>query len=449
MSQEIFWWTKFDGECNTINRRARIGNEDTTRNRGNLEARDNNDDENDNDRNRYRTLTSSRIMNIPSLSRLDNDDGDNGDGDDNIHNNDHGSNNYRENNMSSYSNMNINRHIHDIPTNPEPISHPAPRYGHSAVLMDDGQIVIFGGWRKRDNQSFQDIWMLNTHTLEWHPIPINGDLRPQPRGGHSAVLISTSNVSSSTTRSTAPEINDGLMYIFGGQNALAILGDLFIFDTTQQYWYQPNTAKGSPPCPRSQHCCFTYQDGVYVLFGHDGFGRMFDDMHRFDVEDETWQSVTTTGSRPPAIGASSASTVVLDRDDGESFLVMFGGRRYSYYYVNETFLLNLDQMTWYKIETEGIKPTPRAAHTTSWIGGDEVMVFGGSNGKRRFNDVYILDLGTGEWRTADVYGDNIDVHSVHSATVVDDRVYVFGGFNGRDCFAESYILKIEEPIRLK
>ncbi|KAF4321530.1 hypothetical protein BBO99_00001008 [Phytophthora kernoviae] len=88
---------------------------------------------------------------------------------------------------------------------------PQARTGHSSTLLQNGKILIFGGWDpQRDDASsptsvFDDAFLLDTQSWQWEPATFaetsstEGALRG--RVGHSAVLD-----------------DNGLVHLFGGQN---------------------------------------------------------------------------------------------------------------------------------------------------------------------------------------------------------------------------------------
>lgn len=50
-----------------------------------------------------------------------------------------------------------------------------------------------------------------------------------------------------------------------------------------------------------------------------------------------------------------------------------------------------ENLTWRKIRINGnLQPLPRAAHS-AYVSGTNVFVFGGSDGRTMFNDLWILD----------------------------------------------------------
>lgn len=67
---------------------------------------------------------------------------------------------------------------------------PCARHGHSMTLLDDGRILVFGGYTVTSAQNGQppeyqsDLWTLDTETMVWSRPRISGDY-PKARFGHS------------------------------------------------------------------------------------------------------------------------------------------------------------------------------------------------------------------------------------------------------------------------
>ena len=80
---------------------------------------------------------------------------------------------------------------------------PVSRWRHSAVLVENTQVLVFGGFHSATAR-LNDVWIFNTVTVDWwqpragtgpgftprgnHPPP-SWPNSPAPRGGHSATLI--------------------------------------------------------------------------------------------------------------------------------------------------------------------------------------------------------------------------------------------------------------------
>ena len=63
------------------------------------------------------------------------------------------------------------------------------------------------------------------------------------------------------------------------------------------------------------------------------------------------------------------------------FIVIFGGHFYSgkdtgFKYLNDTYLLDIDNNKWLRPHTSGIPPSPRYAHSAT-LAGQRIIFFGG------------------------------------------------------------------------
>jgi N-acetylneuraminic acid mutarotase len=77
-------------------------------------------------------------------------------------------------------------------------------------------------------------------------------------------------------------------------------------------------------------------------------------------------------------------------------LVVFGGHFFSgddkFEYLNETWLLDVDNLVWHQVSCSGELPGPRYGHTAHVLG-SRMFVFGGKGpGDTVYKDVYFLDL---------------------------------------------------------
>ena len=73
-------------------------------------------------------------------------------------------------------------------------------------------------------------------------------------------------------------------------------------------------------------------------------------------------------------------------------LYFFGGyQRKRGHYFNDLFYFDLDQKMWSGIETSGESPSPRTDHTAVMFDG-AMYVFGGYDGKARYNDLWRCTL---------------------------------------------------------
>jgi N-acetylneuraminic acid mutarotase len=74
----------------------------------------------------------------------------------------------------------------------------------------------------------------------------------------------------------------------------------------------------------------------------------------------------------------------------------------------------------------GTPPPPRDSHSCTTVG-DNLFVFGGTDGVNPLKDLYILDTSSHTWKCPSVRGEGPEAREGHSATLVGKRLFVFGG----------------------
>jgi dynein heavy chain len=92
-----------------------------------------------------------------------------------------------------------------------------------------------------------------------------------------------------------------------------------------------------------------------------------------------------------------------------------------------------ESFRWEKYVTDGAGPSPRARHTaTMLVGGKFMMVFGGIDRRKRYNDVWVLDIMMKTWRLMEIEGKAPSPRAHHSATLIpqNNQVWIFGGYSG-------------------
>lgn len=112
-------------------------------------------------------------------------------------------------------------------------------------------------------------------TSSWERIyPINADVGPCPRVGHSAVI-------------KYDKQKGDCMYIFGGKDdENNKLNDTWKFNFTTKEWAYVECV--DDPAPRSGHAACIFKDYMIVYGGIYDICKELNDMHIFDMKNDRW-----------------------------------------------------------------------------------------------------------------------------------------------------------------
>jgi len=144
------------------------------------------------------------------------------------------------------------------------------------------------------------------------------------------------------------------------------------------------------------------------------------------------------GALPPPCRAHTATLV--DRK-----IVVFGGGEGSVYY-NSVWVFDVTMRRWSKPEflTKDVPP-PRRAHTAVSYQG-KIWVFGGGNGMQALNDVWTLDVSGSmdrlKWEQVETGRKKPSCRGYHTANLIGNMMLVYGGSDGRECFSDIWALDL-------
>ncbi|KAM9836571.1 LOW QUALITY PROTEIN: kelch repeat-containing protein [Aulostomus maculatus] len=121
---------------------------------------------------------------------------------------------------------------------------PSPRSGHSACVMQERKIYMFGGWDTP--VCYNDTYVLDLGLMEFSAVKTTGRA-PSPRSWHGSTVLS-----------------DTKFLIHGGYNGHNALSDTFVFDTETNMWTEVMLPQLS--IPRAGHCIITMETGASRRF---------------------------------------------------------------------------------------------------------------------------------------------------------------------------------------
>jgi N-acetylneuraminic acid mutarotase len=266
---------------------------------------------------------------------------------------------------------------------------PDPRWRHTAVWT--GSVMIVWGGRAAT--------VLNTGgrydpaTDTWQPTSIEN--APAPREGHTAVWTGL------------------FMVVWGGFDGSS-LNTGGRYDPATDTWL-PTSIENAPEA-RSQHTG-VWTGSRMVVWGGSGVAG-----GSYDPESDTWTPTSTVN----APSARSLHTAVWT---GVEMLV-WGGRDCSQSTcvpLNTGGRYDAGTDSWLPISTANA-PSARFLHTAVWTG-DEMIVWGGSDGASRLDTGGRYDPATDTW-TPTSTADAPESRSDHHAVWTGEAMVVWGGFNG-------------------
>ena len=157
-----------------------------------------------------------------------------------------------------------------------------------------------------------------------------------------------------------------------------------------------------------------------------------------------WSEVAANGSWPDP--RFSHSAVVTD----DCRMLIFGGNTLDA--VNHLYALDFARAEWTKLKPQGDAPAKRYGHSAVALSGGRMLVFGGYNGSF-FGDVHLFDPGSCDgdvctgpsWQQLDCGGDAPCPRDGHAALLLPDNrtMLVVGGFDGERCFNDVHALDTE------
>lgn len=131
-------------------------------------------------------------------------------------------------------------------------------------------------------------------------------------------------------------------------------------------------------------------------------------------------------------------------------LVVFGGHFFSgddkFVYLNETWLLDVENLVWHQVNCSGDLPGPRYGHSAHVLG-SRMFVFGGKGpGETVYKDVYFLDLVEWVWVPVNVISEMPLPRFFHASEVVGRKIVIHGGWDGSDVFNDLWIFNTDSFV---
>ncbi|KAA8542560.1 hypothetical protein F0562_023712 [Nyssa sinensis] len=133
---------------------------------------------------------------------------------------------------------------------------------------------------------------------------------------------------------------------------------------------------------------------------------------------------------------------------GGRLLYVFGGYGKDNCQTNQVHVFDTVKRTWSEPVIKGILPTPRDSHSCTTVG-DNLFVFGGTDGDNPLKDLHILDTSSNTWISPSVRGEGPEAREGHNAALIGKRLFIFGGCgkssnsSDEEHYNDLYILNTE------
>ena len=297
---------------------------------------------------------------------------------------------------------------------------------HTAVLLDDHQMWIFGG--SDGTFSLDELWYAEVPSPAFNQTTFSG---APSRYLHTVVL--------------APS---GRMWMFGGHD-FSDHNDLWYSDTkADTHAFTEASPSGSPPAEVKRHTAVLSSEGNMWVFGGElSDGGLVNTLHKIDVdtaETPTWMQVYPSGS----IEARRDHTAVITSNDR---MWIFAGVQSDYGRRNDLVYIDVedDNPSYTTAATSGSLPRGRGLprvvlNTTS----NRMWMFGGySNEELWENDLWFVDLHNGTLTWNEVFpsvspSPRVDMAGELSS---DGRFWIYGGADSSGPLSDLWFILLEAP----
>lgn len=226
----------------------------------------------------------------------------------------------------------------------------------------------------------------------------------------------------------------GEIFVMGGLHNTSVYGDTWIIKQDDQGSFQTFQVDiyENSPAPRVGHAS-TLCGNAYVIFGGDTVtndaGEIDNDLYLFNMNSHTWTIPNPVGLKPPGRYGHSIGVIAITNFDSKLYL--YGGQLDDTIY-NDLMVFNLSSfrrpdVQWELVQTtDSIQPPPLSNHSMD-VYDNKLWIFGGSNGIRLSNDLWVFDPLLNKWSKPPTSGISPPPLEEHASVVYKDLLIIHGG----------------------
>ncbi|KAG9041015.1 Negative regulator of mitotic exit [Tulasnella sp. UAMH 9824] len=199
------------------------------------------------------------------------------------------------------------------------------------------------------------------------------------------------------------------------------------------------------PFPRCRYSLppISTDSGELFLFGGLVNQQIRNDLYSFSTSDFSVALIETKGQIPPPRFGHASALV-------SNLLIVWGGdteRSPDERVDDALYLLNVGTREWKRVTTSGRAPQGRYGHAVT-MRGNRVFVFGGQVDEEFFNDLWSFDLESlktrprWELHTPAPRSEVPRPRAGHICVTYSDKIYMFGGTDGRSRFSDTWCFDV-------
>jgi N-acetylneuraminic acid mutarotase len=206
-------------------------------------------------------------------------------------------------------------------------------------------------------------------------------------------------------------------YLFGGRDGSKDFDDLWRFDLEQDSWKKLSPAGATPEARFGHSAVWVDGLGLVVFAGQKGV-EFFGDLWVFDPDRDKWKELPANGAAPKRRYGSC----MIVGPDGRIWIshgFTFSGR------FDDTRAYNLKTSRWASIAPDGRRPGERCLHDCFTSSTGQLVLYGGQdNSERALGDLWVTRP-NGSWKKA--AAPQASARRLYAVTEAGAYAYVFGG----------------------
>ena len=301
---------------------------------------------------------------------------------------------------------------------------PAPRFGHSLVMINNLKVCIFGGAigdTRKINYS-NETYIYNILTKLWIKLEVgNNKALPQERAAHAAAVNDNS-----------------VMMIYGGSTKNGGLAEdeiwlLYLNEGAEGEgeWKRYQVTNGQSPGPRYGHS-LNFIKPFFVLFGGNFNPSLSNDVWIVNINEQIgeWKKIIFQNDVGPCPRLYHTSQI-CNHGKYLGKLIIFGGRDSNENPLNDIWVLELNKEGSWNWTRAFVKNSdelfPRYNHSMIFYN-DLMIIIGGrghnSNNLPLLTQVYDME-------TCEVFSFTGIPMNRHSNFIYNNNVFLYGGFNSK------------------